>query len=99
VTYGVAMHAWILDESPGSYRFGDIDRPSPNEDEVVISVVASALNHMDLWVTKGMPRPPLPHIPGCDAAGIIVEMGSAVTGFSIGDEVVIHKDILNNKIH
>ena len=87
------MHAWILDESPGSYRFGEIARREVNEDEVVISVVASALNHMDLWVTKGMPRPPLPHIPGCDATGIIVEMGSAVTGFALGDEVVINPGV------
>jgi len=93
VTYGVVMHAWILDESPGSYRFGEIDRPHPNDDEVVISVVASALNHMDLWVTKGMPRPPLPHIPGCDAVGVVVEMGSAVTDFSVGDEVVINPGV------
>jgi NADPH:quinone reductase-like Zn-dependent oxidoreductase len=93
VTYGVGMRAWILDESPGTYRYGDIVRRDLNDDEIVISVVASALNHMDIWVTKGTPRPPLPHIPGCDAAGIIVEMGSAVTGFSIGDEVVINPGV------
>lgn len=87
------MQAWILDESPGNYRFGEFSRPQPNHDDVVIAVVASALNHMDIWVTKGQPRPVLPHIPGCDATGVIVEMGSSVTGFSIGDEVVINPGV------
>lgn len=87
------MQAWILDESPGNYWFGEFSRPQPNHDDVVIAVVASALNHMDIWVTKGQPRPVLPHIPGCDATGVIVEMGSSVTGFSIGDEVVINPGV------
>ena len=60
------MQSWILNESPGNYVWGDITTPEPLENEVRIRVVASALNHMDLWVTRGMPKPPLPHIPGCD---------------------------------
>ena len=56
----VRMDAWILDESPGSYRWGQIDLPELGPDDVRIRVVASALNHMDLWVTRGLPKPPLP---------------------------------------
>ena len=63
------MYAWILDESPGSYRWGEMPDPEPGPDDVVVSVVTSALNHMDLWLTRGMPKPPLPHIPGCDVGG------------------------------
>ena len=40
------MDAWILDESPGTYRFGSIDTPEPANDEVRVRMVASALNHM-----------------------------------------------------
>jgi zinc-binding alcohol dehydrogenase/oxidoreductase len=87
------MDAWILDESPGSYRFGQIERPSLASDEVSIKVVTSALNHMDIWVTKGAPKPHLPHVPGCDVAGIIAEVGSAVTGWSVGDEVVVNPGV------
>lgn len=87
------MRAWILDESPGTYRLGTIDPPQPHDDEVVIQVVASALNHMDIWVTKGMPRPPLPHIPGCDATGIVTAIGSAVTTVAVGDEVVVNPGV------
>lgn len=87
------MDAWILDESPGTYRFGSMPDPEPGSDEVRIRVVASALNHMDLWVTRGMPKPPLPHIPGCDATGIVDAVGSAVSNVAIGDEVVVNPGV------
>ena len=87
------MKSWILNDSPGTYVWGDIATPEPREDEVRIRVVASALNHMDLWVTRGMPKPPLPHIPGCDVAGIVDAIGSNVTSVSVGDEVVVNPGV------
>lgn len=84
------MKAWILDESPGDYRWGEIEGAEPHDDEVRIRVVASALNHMDLWLRRGQPRPKLPHIPGCDAAGVVDALGRTVTHVSVGDEVVIN---------
>jgi NADPH:quinone reductase-like Zn-dependent oxidoreductase len=84
------MHAWILDESPGAYRWGSIDLPELADDDVAIRVVTSALNHMDLWVTRGAPKPPLPHVPGCDVAGVVSAVGSAVTTVAVGDEVVVN---------
>ncbi len=87
------MDAWILDESPGQYRWGQIDAPELAADEVRIRVVASALNHMDLWVTQGAPRPSLPHVPGCDVAGIVDSIGAAVTNVAIGDEVVVNPGV------
>jgi zinc-binding alcohol dehydrogenase/oxidoreductase len=87
------MQAWILDESPGAYRWGSIDLPELAADDVEIRVVASALNHMDLWVTRGAPRPPLPHVPGCDVAGVVTAVGSAVTTIAVGDEVVVNPGV------
>ena len=87
------MKSWILNESPGTYVWGDIATPEPQENEVRIRVVASALNHMDLWVTRGMPKPPLPHIPGCDVAGIVDAIGSKVTSVAVGDEVVVNPGV------
>jgi NADPH:quinone reductase-like Zn-dependent oxidoreductase len=87
------MQSWILDESPGGYRWGSIDLPALAADDVAIRVVASALNHMDLWVTRGAPRPPLPHVPGCDVAGVVSAIGPAVTNVRVGDEVVINPGV------
>ena len=87
------MQAWILDESPGAYRWGSIDLPELAADDVAIGVVASALNHMDLWVTRGAPKPPLPHVPGCDVAGVVTAVGSAVSTVAVGDEVVVNPGV------
>jgi len=87
------MDAWILDESPGTYRWGQINVPGLQADDVQVRVKASALNHMDLWVTKGMPKPPLPHVPGCDVAGVVEAIGSEVHGIAVGDEVVINPGV------
>ena len=84
------MQAWILDESPGSYRYGEIADPAVGPDDVRVRPVASALNHMDLWVTKGRPRPHLPHVPGCDVAGVVEAVGSQVSTVAVGDEVVVN---------
>jgi zinc-binding alcohol dehydrogenase/oxidoreductase len=87
------MDAWVLDESPGEYRWGSIEFPELAVDEVRIRVVASALNHMDLWVTRGQPRPTLPHVPGCDVAGVVEAVGQDVHDVAPGDEVVINPGV------
>ena len=87
------MEAWILNESPGNYVWGTMPDPTPGRDEVRIRVIASALNHMDLWVTRGMPKPPLPHIPGCDTTGIVDAIGDDVTSVAVGDEVVVNPGV------
>lgn len=84
------MDAWILDASPGTYRWGSIADPEVGEDDVAVRPVASALNHMDLWLTRGLPRPQLPHVPGSDVAGVVSAVGSAVTTVALGDEVVVN---------
>ena len=84
------MKSWILDESPGEYRFGDMDAAVPGPDDVRVRVVTSALNHMDLWVTRGLPKPHVPHVPGADGAGVVEAVGDRVEGISVGDEVVLN---------
>jgi zinc-binding alcohol dehydrogenase/oxidoreductase len=84
------MDAWILDDSPGSYRWGTLEEPEVGPDDVAVRPVASALNHMDLWLTRAQPKPHLPHVPGCDVAGIVSAVGSDVRSASVGDEVVIN---------
>jgi NADPH:quinone reductase-like Zn-dependent oxidoreductase len=89
----VLIDAWILDESPGNYRWGQIELPPPAADEVQVRVVASALNHLDLWTTRGLPKPPVPHVPGCDVAGVVEAVGAGVEGIAIGDEVVLNPGV------
>ena len=84
------MKTWVLRESPGSYEWSDVDDPVPGPGDVRVRVVASALNHMDLWLTKGMPKPHLPHVPGCDVAGVVDGVGEGVTTVADGDEVVLN---------
>jgi D-arabinose 1-dehydrogenase-like Zn-dependent alcohol dehydrogenase len=93
------MDAWILEESPGDYRFGQIDERPLRPDGVRVRVVASALNHMDLWVTRGMPKPRVPHVPGCDGAGVVDEVGADVEGIDTGDEVVINPAVSCRHCH
>ena len=87
------MKAWILDDSPGDYRFGEIDDPPVGADDVRVRVVASALNHMDLWLTKGLPKPHVPHVPGCDVAGVVDAVGADVDAVAVGDEVVVNPSV------
>ena len=85
------MHAWHLPESPGQYVGGEVTTPATGPGKVRVRVVASALNHMDLWLTTGLPKPPaFPHVPGNDVAGIVDEVGEGVTRWKPGDEVVVN---------
>jgi len=85
-----SVRAWILDESPGAYRRGEVGDPEGGADEVRVRLVASALNHMDLWVTKGLPKPHVPHVPGADGAGVVDAVGEGVDRVGVGDEVVLN---------
>jgi len=72
-------------------RIEEVETPSTAPDEVLIQVKACALNHLDLWVRKGVPgqRMPLPMIPGSDISGVVKKAGSFVKGVKTGDRVVV----------
>jgi NADPH:quinone reductase-like Zn-dependent oxidoreductase len=59
-------------------RYEDVPDPEPRPGEVVIELRAAALNHLDIWVRKGMPSVPKPRILGADGAGIRVDTGERV---------------------
>jgi NADPH:quinone reductase-like Zn-dependent oxidoreductase len=67
------------------------EKPRPGRGEVLIKVEAAALNPIDCEMRKGMlafaRNRKFPKIPGSDFAGTIVELGSGVKDFQIGDEV------------
>lgn len=71
--------------------YEDAPDPAPGPAEVLVAVRAVALNHIDLWVRRGLPslRLQFPHILGADVAGVVAGVGERVTGVRPGDEVVL----------
>ncbi|MCW3795681.1 zinc-binding dehydrogenase [Paenibacillus sp. LS1] len=63
---------------------------APKAGEVLIQLKSAGINHRDLFIMAARGTHDTPLIPGSDGAGIIVEIGEDVRGFSIGDEVIIH---------
>jgi NADPH:quinone reductase-like Zn-dependent oxidoreductase len=86
------MKAWQLEDTEGidSYVLNDIPEPDPGPGEVRVEIRYSGLNHLDIWTSMGLPAPKvLPHTTGADAAGLIDAVGKGVSGFEVGDEVIV----------
>ena len=66
--------------------------PAPGPGQVRVRVTAVALNHLDIWVRRGVPGHPfpLPLTPGCDIAGVLDDPGPGGAGeFKAGDPVLV----------
>jgi len=74
---------------PEVLRFEDVADPQVRKDQVLVRVKACAMNHLDLWVRKGLPGVKLPHILGSDIAGEVVEVGEYVTTVKSGQRVLL----------
>jgi NADPH:quinone reductase-like Zn-dependent oxidoreductase len=74
---------------PEVLRYEDVPDPQLRKDHVLVRVKACAMNHLDLWVRKGLPGVKLPHILGSDIAGEIVEVGEYVSGLRAGQRVLL----------
>jgi NADPH2:quinone reductase len=74
-------------------RYEDVEDPVPGPGEVLVELRAASLNHLDIWVRKGLPSVPKPRILGSDAAGVVAEVGEGVDGFAAGDRVVLNPGI------
>ena len=59
------------DGGPEALRYEDAPDPVPGDGEVLVELRAASLNHLDLWLSRGLPSVPKPHIPGADGAGVI----------------------------
>jgi NADPH:quinone reductase-like Zn-dependent oxidoreductase len=68
----------------------DLPKPEIDDDLVLVQVKACALNHLDLWVRQGLPtKIPMPHIGGCETAGVVAEIGKRVQNLKVGQRVLI----------
>lgn len=74
---------------PEVLRFEDAPDPKPRADQVLVRVKACALNHLDLWVRKGVGSAKLPHINGSDVSGDIVECGEYIKDVKPGQRVLL----------
>jgi NADPH:quinone reductase-like Zn-dependent oxidoreductase len=74
----------VLEEAPD---------PQAGAGEVLVRLRASALNHLDVWIRKGLPSVPKPRILGADGAGVVEAVGDGVSGLEVGERVVINPGI------
>lgn len=87
------MRALVLKRysKAGTLAFEEVPRPAVKPDEVLVQVHAAGLNPIDNMIPKGTFKPmmkfDLPAVMGSDLAGVVVEVGAAVTRFKVGDAV------------
>jgi NADPH:quinone reductase-like Zn-dependent oxidoreductase len=75
---------------PDVLEVGEVPTPEPGPGEVRLSVGASSLNHLDLWMRRGLPFPiPMPHIGGSDMAGVVEAVGAGTDPALVGRRVVV----------
>src|SRR4051812_8129436 len=75
--------------APDVISYEEVERPRPEADEVVVAVHAAGVGPWDSWVRAGksvLPQP-LPLTLGSDLSGRVVEVGSGVSGFEVGQAV------------
>jgi NADPH:quinone reductase-like Zn-dependent oxidoreductase len=90
----VRIHAF---GGPEVLQYEDIADPKPRKDQVLVRIRACALNHLDLWIRKGIGKVNLPRILGSDIAGEVVESGEYVTGFHSGQRVLLAPMVFCNR--
>jgi NADPH:quinone reductase-like Zn-dependent oxidoreductase len=75
------------DGGPEVLRYEDVDDPVPADDQVLVELRAASMNHLDVWIRKGLPSVPKPRILGADGAGVIA---------GTDERVVINPGIIEN---
>src|SRR6185503_15720909 len=75
------------DGGPEVLRYEDVDDPVPADGQVLVELRAASMNHLDVWIRKGLPSVPKPRILGADGAGVIA---------GTDERVVINPGIVEN---
>src|SRR5690242_17532379 len=81
------------DGGPDVLRYEDVDDPVPADGQVLVELRAASMNHLDVWIRKGLPSVPKPRILGADGAGVVEAVGEGVEGFAPGERVVINPGV------
>ncbi|XP_027353704.1 chloroplast envelope quinone oxidoreductase homolog [Abrus precatorius] len=90
------MHAvqyYAYGRGPNGLKHVEVNVPTPKPDQVLLKLEAISINPIDWKIQNGLLRPlflprSFPHIPCTDVAGEIVEIGTQVKDFQVGDKVV-----------
>jgi NADPH:quinone reductase-like Zn-dependent oxidoreductase len=80
------------DGGPDVLRYEDAPEPEPRSGEVLVRLRAASLNHLDLWIRKGLPSVPKPRILGADGAGLREDTGERVVinpGIEHGEKITV----------
>jgi NADPH:quinone reductase-like Zn-dependent oxidoreductase len=83
------------DGGPEVLRLEELPDPEPAPGEVLVELRAAGLNHLDVWVRKGLPSVPKPRILGADGAGVVAALGADVDRFALGERVVLNPGIVH----
>ncbi len=78
-------------------KYEEVETPKINDNEALVKIKAASVNHLDIWVREGQFPIKYPLIPGCEAAGDVVEIGKNVKGFKKNDRVLITPKTICNK--
>lgn len=84
------------DGGPEVLRYEEAPDPEPQAGEVLVALRAAGLNHLDVWIRKGLPSVPKPRILGADGTGVVAGLGHGVEGFEVGDRVVVNPGIVHD---
>ena len=69
-------------DGPASLKLGERPEPLPGPGEVRVRLRNMALNHLDVFITRGLPKRPLPAILGSDGAGIVDALGETLAAIA-----------------
>jgi NADPH:quinone reductase-like Zn-dependent oxidoreductase len=84
------MQAVVAVEHNAPFELHTLDMPEPGPGQVLVQVMASAVNPLDTKIHAGKgghARQPLPAVLGMDLAGVVAKLGAGVSAFAVGDEV------------
>ena len=81
------------DGGPEVLRYEEAPDPVAGPGEVLVELRAASLNHLDVWIRKGLPSVPKPRILGADGAGVVEALGAGVVGLDPGERVVLNPGI------
>lgn len=86
------MLAAVLHEEGGPevLRVEQVPEPEIGPGQVLVRLHTASLNHLDVWVRRGLPSVPKPRILGADGAGVVAELGDGVDELAVGQRVVLN---------